>query len=245
MLIESGNNLILIDPMLGDKGTAAPPFTLFRFKPKRNPTVDLPSGVMERVNKSTHCLITHLHADHLDTAGKFFLKETQLPITCNTVDESILKQNSLNISQTIDYWESIDFLGGKITGIPARHGYGYIAKLMGSVMGYFIQLPNEKSLYLSSDTIFTEDVRKVLTELKPDISVLACGSAQMDLFKPILMHMDDILKFFQTAPGKVIANHLEAVNHCPTSRIELKRQVESLGLTNKVWIPEDGELKNY
>lgn len=112
---------------------------------------------------------------------------------------------------------------------------------MGNVMGFYVQWPNEPSLYLSSDTIYTEDVHKVLTELKPDISVVACGSARLDLYKPILMHMQDILKFVKNASGKVIANHMEALNHCPTKRQDLKRALEKLELSDKVWIPDDGD----
>ncbi len=61
MVIESGDKFILVNPMLGERGTAGPPFTLFRFKPKRNLILDLPTNAMEIVRKTTHCLITHLH----------------------------------------------------------------------------------------------------------------------------------------------------------------------------------------
>ena len=37
MVIETNDQVILIDPMLGKKGASSPPFTIFRFKPKRNP----------------------------------------------------------------------------------------------------------------------------------------------------------------------------------------------------------------
>ncbi len=39
----------------------------------------------------------------------------------------------------------------------------------------------------------------------------------------------------------VIANHLEALNHCPTTRVELRNWLESEGLSGKVPIPRDGE----
>jgi hypothetical protein len=55
------------------------------------------------------------------------------------------------------------------------------------------------------------------------------------------MRIDDILKFIQNAPNKVIANHLEAVNHCPTTRIQLKNEVTKKGLSDKVLIPIDGD----
>jgi hypothetical protein len=116
---------------------------------------------------------------------------------------------------------------------------------MGKVMGYFIQLPNHPSIYISADTVLTNDVKRVLTELKPDVSVLACGSAQLDFGKPLLMNMNDLLEFIKLAPGKVFANHLEALNHCPTTRTELKNKVSENQLTNKVFIPNDGEFVEF
>ncbi|MEM8999761.1 MAG: MBL fold metallo-hydrolase [Bacteroidota bacterium] len=245
MAIETSDNVILVDPMLGKKGTAGPPFTLFRFKPKRNPILDLPTNAIEIVNKTTHCLITHLHPDHLDKVAEKFLKSKNIPVTCSVKDEKTLRKRGLNVSQVINYWKPSDFLGGTIEGIPAKHGYGFVAKPMGNVMGYYIQLPNEKSIYLSSDTIYTEEVDKVLKEYKPEISVVASGNAQLDIFKPLLMTMDDILKFVKNSPGKVIANHLEAVNHCPITRGQLTSELTKKGLIEKSLVPEDGQVMEF
>ena len=245
LIIETQDKVILVDPMIGKKGTAAPPFAFIRFRARRNPIVDLPSNAMTLIERTTHCLITHLHADHFDKAGIAFLKEKQIPVICSFNDEAEIRKKGIQVSQTINYWEEQDFIGGKIQGIPAVHGYGYVAKPMGNVMGYHIELPNEKSIYISSDTIYTDDVHKALIELKPDISVVASGSAQLDLFQPLLMRMDDILKFVKNAPGKVIANHLEAVNHCPTKRTQLRKEISAINQSDKVFIPEDGECMNF
>jgi hypothetical protein len=81
-----------------------------------------------------------------------------------------------------------------------------------------------------------------LETYKPQLTVVAAGSAQFDLFRPVLMTMDDILTFVRKSPGKVIANHLEAINHCPTTRKNLRMTLEEHGLSEKVYIPEDGEV---
>ncbi|MEM6894863.1 MAG: MBL fold metallo-hydrolase [Bacteroidota bacterium] len=245
LLLETTDKVILIDPMLGKKGETGPPFTFFRFKPQRNPTVDLPDGVRDSIEKTTHCLITHLHPDHIDKKAEHFLRSKNIPVICSVNDENALRKKGLKVTHILNYWDRTDFLGGKIEGIPARHGYGYIAKPMGNVMGFYIELPNEPSIYISSDTIYTEDVKKVLEEYRPDISVLAAGSAQFDFFKPLLMTMEDILRFIQDAPGKVIANHMESVNHCPTTRAELKQEIADMGLSDKTWVPDDGQVKTY
>ncbi|MXS70001.1 MBL fold metallo-hydrolase [Flavobacteriaceae bacterium W22] len=240
LVIETQEKFILVDPMLGKKGSSLP-FTLFRFKPRKNPLVDLPSNSDSVLEKVTHCLITHLHPDHLDKDAEAFLKEKNIPVICSKNDEKTLQKRGLNIAESLDFWKEYGFLGGKIIGIPAIHGYGFIAKPMGNVMGFYVEFPNEKSIYISADTVYTEHVDRVLQELKPDISVLACGSAQLDFGKPLLMTMDDILKFIKNAPGKVFANHLEALNHCPTTRIQLRNELKNHQLLEKVFVPEDGE----
>ncbi|MEL7834188.1 MBL fold metallo-hydrolase [Fodinibius sp. Rm-B-1B1-1] len=240
MVIETADKVFLVDPMLGPKGNL-PPFTLFRFKPRKNPIIPLPENTDARLQKVTHCIITHQHPDHLDDEGRHFLREKNVPIICSVKDQKSLKKEGLNVTQTLNYWETLNFSGIKITGIPAQHGYGFVTKLMGNVMGFYLEIPDTPSIYLSSDTVYTDAVHKVLTELKPDISVAACGAAQFDIFKPLLMDMNDMLTFFTNAPGKVIANHLEAVNHCPTTREQLREKLRTHNLRDKVFIPEDGE----
>ncbi|WP_202700860.1 MBL fold metallo-hydrolase [Flavobacterium sp. UGB4466] len=244
LVIETETDVILVDPMLGKKKTIAP-FTIFRYKPKRNPLIALPKNSRDILSKVTVCLITHLHPDHIDKAGEIFLRRKSIPVICSSKDQSVLSKRGLSIVQTLNYWEPQEFLGGKITGIPAVHGYGFVAKLMGNVMGFHIELPHQKSIYISSDTIFTEHVQKVLIEFKPDISVVACGTARLDFGQPLLMRMNDILKFAALAPGKVFANHLEALNHCPTTRTALKQALLDNNLLDKVSIPNDGTCVAY
>ncbi|WP_081988301.1 MBL fold metallo-hydrolase [Psychroserpens jangbogonensis] len=241
MILETEHEVILIDPMLGGQGIM-PTFTLFRHKARKNPTVPMPNNVKPILDKVTHCLITHQHPDHIDNKGVEFLIQKNIPVTCSIKDEKAFKKKGLNVVQTLKYWEEQSFLGGTIEGIPARHGYGFVAKPMGNVIGFYLKLPNQKSIYLSSDTIYTDSVDKVLKNYKPEISVLACGAAQFDLFKQLIMNVEDILTFVKNSSGKVIANHMESINHCPLTRTELKEILTNKQLANKVLIPEDGEI---
>ena len=130
---------------------------------------------------------------------------------------------------------------GEITAIPALHGHGWVHNLMANGAGFYLQLPDESSIYISGDTIYTKDVERVLTEFKPDIAVMASGSASLDVGGPILMPLEELVTFVRNAPNKVIANHLEALNHCPTTRSRLKQELEENGLLSRVFIPLDGE----
>ncbi len=239
MVLETEKEVILIDPMLGAQGIM-PSFTLFRHKARKNPTVPLPDNTNLILEKVTHCLITHQHPDHIDSTAVAFLIEKNIPVTCSVKDKKAFQKRGLNVVQSLKYWEQQAFLGGTIEGIPAKHGYGFVAKPMGNVIGFFLKLPNQKSIYLSSDTIYTTAVDTVLSEYNPDISVLATGAAQFDLFKQLIMNVDDILKFVKNSSGKVIANHMEAINHCPLTRIKLKEILTENNLINNVLIPADG-----
>jgi len=242
-VIESGDNFILIDPMLGKVGFM-PPFAFFRFKAKRNPTVELPKNSNGLLEKVTHCMITHLHPDHIDSAGKQFLKEKNIPVVCSIKDAKQLNKEGLNVTHSLKYWQEDTYLGGKIVGVPAKHGYGFVASLMGNVIGYYLELPNAPSIYISADTIYTEDVNRVLLEFKPDLTVLATGRAQFDFGKKLIMNFSDIHKFIEKSPHKVYANHMESLNHCPTTRAQLNAFLEAKGLSDKVFVPEDGETIN-
>lgn len=244
MVIEVNDKVILIDPMLGEQGTM-PPFSFFRFKAKKNPIVPLPESCKPILDKVTHCLITHQHPDHIDKEAEKYLIQNNIPVICSTLDMKTFLKKGLNVVQTVDYWKRTDFLGGKIEGIPAKHGYGFVAKPAGNVMGFYIEFPNQPSIYLSSDTIYTDDVDKVLKDYKPNISIVAAGSAQFDIFKPLLMTLEDVIKFTKNASGKVIANHMEAVNHCPTTRKQLREELTMHNLIDKTFIPEDGETIEF
>ena len=248
-VIESGEHHILIDPMLSDKG-ALPPFSHLRHKPKRNPIVSLPDNAWQILDKVTLCLITHsqklgiellTHTDHLDPPGKSFLRKNNIPVVCHEHDAAYMEKNEINVKAKLYYWQAEQLLDGRITAIPALHGHSWMNYFMANGAGFYLKLPDEPSIYISGDTVYTDDVDRVLYELRPDIAVVAAGCASLDLGGPILMPLEEIITFIKNAPNKVIANHLESLNHCPTSRSQLKQELEKNDLLSKTLIPHDGE----
>ncbi|WP_028116844.1 MBL fold metallo-hydrolase [Ferrimonas senticii] len=248
-IIEAGEHWILVDPMLGAKGSQ-PPFSMLRFKAERNPTVDLPENADALLAKVTHCLLTHSqtfgikalqHGDHLDAAGEQWLVASDIPVITPAKDRAYLEKYRINVSLGLAPWQATEFLGGTIIAVPAQHGHGWIHKVMANGCGFVLSLPNEPSLYISGDTVLTSEVRRALLELKPDITVVAAGQAQMDVGQPLLMPTAEVLEFIELSPGKVIANHMEALNHCPVRRDDLRQALTVKGLSDKVLIPADGE----
>ena len=243
MIIGYNDQRILVDPCLNPKGSL-PPYTVFRRRPRLNPTVDLPPDAFSALNQITCGLITHFrygHFDHLDSSGIRLLLQKQVPVYCNQRDEPCLKRRRVN---TIPLKMNLrnNFISGHITAFPTAHGYGVIGKFMGPGTGYFIEPVADKTIYLSGDTVMTQTVRHVLKDLRPDISILNAGTAALDIGRPILMPLHEQLDFIRCAPGIVIAVHLDAFNHCLTSRDMLIDAVVKEGLSHKVLIPQDGEL---
>ena len=248
-IIESKDRYILIDPMLSEKGEL-PPFSVFKHKSQKNPIVDLPSGTSALLDKVTHALITHSqtfgikalqHTDHLDIKGEEFLKSKNIPVVTVKKDEEYLKKYDLNVVDGIEYWFQKNFLDGKIVAIPAKHGHGWIHKLMANGAGYFINLPNEPSIYICGDTVLTDNVKKAIKKFQPDIVVVAAGNASLDIGQPLLMNIDEVIELVNLAPKMVVANHMEALNHCGVTREILAQRLKEEGLEEKVFIPKDGQ----
>lgn len=236
--------------MLGDKGTL-PPYARFKHRSRKNPLVSLPDNAAEMLNKVTNCLITHSqkfglkalqHTDHLDASGESFLRRNHIPVGTREQDATYLKRCGLTIEVALTYWQTIDYLGGKITAVPALHGHSWINRFLANGAGIVLQLPDEPSIYISGDTVYTKDLERAFAEFKPDIAVMASGSASLDLGGPILMPIEELITFAKQAPGEVIANHLESLNHCPTTRTQLRQALENNGLLSKVHIPDDGDV---
>lgn len=242
-VLEAAGLRVLVDPMLGAKGTVLPPLSVIRHKPRRNPTIDLPPNAEQTLCDLDAALVTHCrrrHDDHLDKQAHGLLRRRALPVYCHSLDVGFLHKQGLRTEPMAPH-EPRDFLGGTITAFHAVHGYGLLAKLMGPGVGYLIELPGEPSLYLSGDTVLTAEVRSVLTDRQPDVAVMHAGSASTDVGRPILMPLDELLEFVRLAPGLVVANHLEALNHCPTTRAQLSAELAKAGLRDRVLIPNDGE----
>lgn len=242
-VLEAGGRRVLVDPMLGAKGTVSPPFAVIRHTPRRNPTVDLPANAPQILADLDAALVTHCrrgHHDHLDKAAHALLRDRGLPVYCHALDVGYMRKKGLRTEPMTPH-EPRDLFDGTVTAFHAVHGYGVLAKMMGPGVGYLVEMPGEPSIYISGDTVLTDEVRRVLTEHRPDVAVMAAGSASMDVGRPILMPMDELVEFARLAPGRVVANHLEALNHCPTTRAELRAELERAGLGDKVLIPGDGE----
>lgn len=242
IVIESGDKIILVDPMLAPKASI-PSLKYFTGNNRRNPLVALPDQTEEILSRVTHCLITHCqkgHFDHLDKAGTRWLRENKIPVYCSAQDADFLKNKKLDVHPLSENSKN-SFLSGTITLVPCLHGRGMIGKLMAHGFGFFIQLENEPSLYITGDTVLTNVVEKFVNENQPKWIVLPAGGARFNLGGDIIMGKQEALQLASISKGNLVANHLEALDHCPVSRTELRDAAIEHGIHNRLFVPEDGE----
>ena len=107
--------------------------------------------------------------------------------------------------------------------------------------GFFIELENEPSLYITGDTVLTNVVKNFIVENQPAWIVLPAGGARFNLGGDIIMGEREALQVAEISKGGLIANHLEALDHCPVTRTELRREATKRRLDGRFIVPEDGQ----
>ncbi len=243
IIVQYGARHILVDPMLAERATL-PPLRIFDGQRLRNPIIALPQQADSALAAVTHCLITHCqkgHFDHLDKAGKQWLRERQTPVICTPHDAPYLRQRGLNAQPLPERHAAPSaFFEGSIRTVRCTHGLGMVGLVMEHGVGYLIEMPGEPSLYLAGDTVLTPRVRAFIAQHQPDVCVVPAGGASLDFGGDIIMGVADVIEFAQLSKGIVIANHLEALSHCPVSRSALAAAAHSAGLGARLRIPDDG-----
>jgi L-ascorbate metabolism protein UlaG (beta-lactamase superfamily) len=241
-IVRFGDASILVDPMLSPMGSL-PPLRWFTKRRSRNPITDMPACAEAMLDTVTHALITHCqrhHFDHLDRPAVRFLRSRGIPVFCVIEDDAYLRERGLNTRPLRRNCEN-KFLDGVARLVPCQHGYGWITHFMANGVGYVIRLPGEPSLYIIGDTVLTSEVRSAIAGHRPDWLILPAGVARLDIGGPVLMNLEEILEAVSMVPGKVILNHMEALDHCRLSRQELQHALRKKGLSEKVIIPADGD----
>jgi len=234
--LEFGGSTFLIDPMLSEQGVNPP--IVNTENEHRNPLVPLPGAVEQWLSPSA-ILVTHLHQDHWDAAAISLLSH-DLPILCQEGDGIAISKQGFEFISEISY--SLNFNGITITRTDGQHGTGEIGKLMGKVSGFVFQAEGEPVLYLAGDTIWCDEVNVAMDVYSPDVTIINAGGAQFLTGGHITMNEHDVVDLCKYSPTtKVIAVHMDAINHCLVTRDMLRQRLEQEALVAQVETPNDGE----
>lgn len=127
-------------------------------------------------------------------------------------------------------------------GTDRAYAVPELAERLGEACGVVLRHPDEKTLYLAGDTVWRDAVAADLQKHQPDVVVLNAGYAHVIGFGPIIMGQEDVLNVHFLLPqAKIVASHMEAINHCLLTRSALREYVEANQVSHVVTIPEDGE----
>lgn len=237
LILECGGHSLIVDPMLDDAG--ARPAIQNSPNPRNNPLVGLPMPAEELIQGVEAVFVTHTHSDHWDgTAARNLPKN--IPLFGQIEDEE--KFWSQGFARVQSVTSSVKWNGIEITRTGGQHGRGEISKAMAPVSGFVLRTSGEPTLYIAGDTIWCDEVETAIREHKPAVVVVNAGAAQFLEGDPITMTADDVITTCKAAPGaKVVAVHMESINHCLLTRDDLAFQLEAARVSNQVTIPPDGE----
>ncbi len=240
MLIEMGEQRVLLDPMLGAAG-AYDPFPNPLADDRRNPTVDLPVPASELLNVDV-VVLTHTHIDHWDPAAAALLPRSMPIIVQNQTDATELQQSGFTNVYVVLETETI--AGIRFSRTDAQHGSDAVLERLpglGDVSGWALEHSGEPTVYFAGDTVWNNYVRTALTKHRPDVIVLNTGQAQLGDDEAIIMGHHDVLRVHEAAPeAHIVAVHMEALNHCSTTRADVREVINEHALGDHVSVPDDG-----
>ncbi|MFQ6391147.1 MBL fold metallo-hydrolase [Priestia aryabhattai] len=243
IVVEYANKKFLIDPMLAEKGTY-PPFPNSARQDQKNPVVSLPTSVENIIEDIDAVIVTHLHLDHFDEAAQRILPKGIKMFVQNEEDATEVRNagfQNVEVLQEDTVFEDIQLIKTK-----GEHGRGEILKLAGLVCGVVFKHQSEKTLYVAGDTVWYDEVQKVIDTHKPEIIVVNGGDNQFFEGGSLVMGKEDIYKVYKAAPNsQIIVVHMEAVNHWKLSREELKSFINEKEMSSAVLVPDDGQSYTF
>ncbi len=226
-----GGRRLLIDPMLVPAG-ANPPVEDTP-NPVRNPLVELPDPAAELVARADGVLVTHLHGDHWDGLAAELVSDG-LDVLCQPEDVDTLRAAGV---RPVPVADELDWQGLRVRRTGGQHGRGELAQAMAPVSGFVLSAPGEPTVYVAGDTVWCDEVGEALA-LAPDVVVVNAGGARFTEGDPITMDPDDVLAVRNAAPdARLVAVHMEAINHCLVTREALRGALTG----HELEIPADGE----
>lgn len=252
-IVDFAGKKFLIDPWLMEKGGMAPfPYTYNQ--DTRQPKCDLPIPVDEILKGINAVIVSHDHADHFDEVAMKVIPKDMKMFCQNETDARMLRNGGF---KDVEIVRESGTQFGDITLYKTlgEHGRGEVVEdyyrrigISGckEVMGVVFKHPSEKTLYLCGDTIWCEDVKAAIDKFNPDVITVYAGYAHWLYGGNIIMGKYDVLEVFRAAPkAKIVAVHLENVNHGLITRKELKEFIAEKGMTGAVLVPDDGETLSF
>lgn len=237
LVVRYGGSVLLVDPMLSDAGVM-PPINNSP-NPRPNPLVALPSAAETVLAGVDAVLVTHTHSDHWDAAAVKLVPKGATLFIQPPDAKRFAEQGFTSVSaiETSTMWNGLT-----IARTGGQHGRGEVGKRLAPVSGFVLSADGAPTIYIAGDTVWCPEVESAIATHKPDVIIVNAGAAQFLEGGPITMDAADVLQVCQAAPkARVIAVHMEAINHCVLTRAALREALAKSPQKPAVAIPGDGE----
>lgn len=245
MLLEADGVRVLIDPMLGARGSQ-PPFRSETGDVSRNPLVDLVVPLSDLLRPDI-VVVTHTHTDHWDAAAAALLPRDVPILVQDDADAGALAGSGFTDVRVLA--DALEIGGVRFHRTGGQHGSSeFVARYpkIGTVMGVVVRGATEPAVYIAGDTVLGDDVRAAIAAHAPEVIVLNTGEARLPGSGPIIMGAHDVVDVGHLAPdAHLVAVHMEALNHCVVTRDEVRRAAADAGIGARVWVPGDGETRDF
>jgi L-ascorbate metabolism protein UlaG (beta-lactamase superfamily) len=241
MLWDYAGQHILTDPLFAGQ------FALPSYGGRsRNPVVELPLSVDDILAGVELVLLSHRHGDHFDAAARERLPKT-LPLYCQPSDAASLQSQGFEHVTPVE--SSLVWPAGTLTRILGHHGVGLVEAEMGVSSGYVLQATSEPTVYWAGDSVLCDETRAAIEHYHPDVIITHSGGALWPVGPDgsggralIIMDAAQTIATSQLAPwARLVAIHLDSVDHATVSRSDLRQAVAAEGLESRILLPEDGE----
>ncbi|WP_394839453.1 MBL fold metallo-hydrolase [Pendulispora rubella] len=234
---------ILVDPILADEG-AEPPIDYSN--DLKNPRIKLPIEKSELMKGVSAVLLTHYHSDHFDMEAERTLPKDIL-IFCQPYDEAHLREKgftNLKVVRDVVHWEGLT-----VSRFRASHHQGATgAPPFGESSSYFLQTRND-DVFFTGDAILDDSLKSSLRATQPKRIVANTGECQFTKENPLLrpgitmtLTAAELKEAARLLPSsKIVAVHMDAINHCPLTKDALRRYVDEEQLNDRILVPNEGE----
>ena len=245
LIVTYNGKKFLIDPWLMPKDYMAG-FDVAVNANVRQPRVDLPLSIANIVDVDA-VILTHFHPDHWDEFAVDAIDKNLPFFVQNEEDLNKIKAFGFNDVRIVSE-QGTEFYGTTLYKTYGQHGKREIIKplceqisMPYDAMGIVFKAKKERTLYITGDTIWCDEVITAIKKFSPSVIVVnACGATLLN-GERIIMNDEDVKTIASYVPSAIIvASHMDTVSHLTVTRSDIRK----MNLKNVV-VPEDNEIMEF
>jgi L-ascorbate metabolism protein UlaG (beta-lactamase superfamily) len=191
VIVESERCTFVTDPILTNRPG--------RIGPRRRAELKLEEGALEGVD---FVLISHGHFDHLDTRSLAMIPGDG-PVICHPRLEGIVRRSGGKRALGIDWWETAEVRGVKVTAVPAAH---FASRppftWRRDFQGYVVE--SDRTVYHAGDSGMSRSFEEIGERFAIDVALLPIGAYDPPAFRKNHLAPEDALDAMEMVGAKLM-----------------------------------------